>query len=677
MNRKKVIYLASLANTRFGCSPATVPLEIGYIKAYAMSALSGEVDIQLHRTFESLYKAIQINEPDIIGCSWYGWNRYLTTNALSFIKSKFPNILTVVGGANVPENPENMLKDFKEFPCIDFMIPNDGEIPFLNLLNVFMQGGREAVFKTVIGGVFYLKDSQKEIVGSIAPSAEDINIFPSPYLKGYLDEFLNNVELMPILQTTRGCPFQCSFCVAAKDSWNKIRMFDIERVKSEISYLEANAKNRTIRFTDENFGIVQRDLEIARFIAKKRKENGYPDALRVYTYKQISERVKKIVFLLKDLIPLNISCQTLTEPVLKNVGRKNTSLDKFRRAVNWAHKNNINIATEVIFGLPGETLKSFIGVINHLVGLRIDSVAMGTLMMLKETEINRPEQIKKHGYKILYGTAERGYTKVGQFENIEIDEWAAENKYFNFEEYLRINIFKTVYHLFMLWGYFKEVVYLWDNRGVKISDVIFELLDNPKNYPFFAQRLGRLRKCLKEDLFKTKKEARRVFGRRFSEKNSRSQRAVLMNPLILIMIIHGEMIHSSNQEEMINEVIGAATEVFKRCGNGDLAEFLKEMEFGKVLIKNIIIPFWETSKEVIILPSPYDLISWHNQNYRGALSKFISKKPIEYQLRIRSLSEYLSFVSQNSKKSPHVQSELFFRSFRSNNVRRYIVSSEA
>lgn len=673
MGKKKVVYLASFANTRFGCSPATVPLEIGYIKAYAMSALSGEVEIQLHRTFESLYKALQVNEPDIIGCSWYGWNRCLTTNALSFVKSKFPGIMTVVGGANVPEKPEYMLEDFNEFPCIDVAIPNDGEIPFLNLLNVFMRGGREGVFKTVIDGAFYPSDSRKKVVGNMIPQAEDINIFPSPYLNGDLDEFLNNAELMPIIQTTRGCPFRCSFCVAAKDSWNKIRMFDTERVKSEIDYLGAKAKNRTIRFTDENFGIAQRDLEIARFIAKKRKDSGYPDALRVYTHKQVSDRVKKIVLLLKDLIPLNISCQTLTEPVLKNIGRKNTSLDKFKIAVDWAHKNNINIATEAIFGLPGETLKSFTNVINHLVDLRVDSVAVGTLMMLKETEINRPEQIKKHGYKVMYGTAERGYTKAEQFENVEIDEWAVENNYFNFEEYLRINIFKTVYHLFMFWGYFKEVVYAWENRGVKVSDVIYELLDNPGHYPFFAQRLGKLRECIKDDLFNTKEDARRVLSQRFSEENSRAQYAALTNPLILIMAIHGEMIHSSNQEEMTNEAIGAATEVFKRRGGGDLAEFLEEMEFGKALIKNVIIPFWEKPEETIVFPSRYDLISWRNQNYRGALSGFTLKKTKEYKLRIRSLNEFLNFVRWNSKKPFYAQSELFFRSFRSNNVRRYIV----
>ncbi|MFH1318993.1 MAG: hypothetical protein ABIH71_08285, partial [Candidatus Omnitrophota bacterium] len=197
-----IVYLASIVNTKFGYSPATVPLEIGYIKAYAMSQLAGEkIDIQLFKTFESLYEAIKIKQPDILGCSWYGWSLMLTTNALTYIKSKFPNVITVVGGANVPEKRDDCLRDLKDFSCIDMMISNEGEIPFVNLLKVFIAGGKEAVFKNAIDGVCYLSESGDSLVmGNPVPLAEDVNIFPSPYLKGYLDQFLKG-ELMPILQT--------------------------------------------------------------------------------------------------------------------------------------------------------------------------------------------------------------------------------------------------------------------------------------------------------------------------------------------------------------------------------------------------------------------------------------------------------------------------------------------
>lgn len=673
MRKKVTIYLANLANTKFGCSPATVPLEIGYIKSYALSQLPGEIDIQLYRTFESLYKAIQTKEPDIIGCAWYAWNQSLTTNALTYIKSKFPNIITVVGGANVPDEKERCLKDFREYPCIDIMIPNEGEIPFVSLLKVFIQGGREVVFKTAIDGVFYLSDSQEQVVtGKSVPLTEDINIFPSPYLNGCLDGFLESGRL-PIIQTSRGCPYRCTYCVSGKDSLNRVRCFNVERVKAEINYIETNSKSRMLRFTDENLGFVPRDLEIIRFIADKRVKTGYPAALSMYTDKHVNDRIKEIVRLLRDLIPMNVSIQSLTPSVLKNINRKNISIDRIREVVNWAHAHGINATTEIIFGLPGETYESFMEVINKLVELRLDSVAFGTLLMLKETEINTPKSINEYGYKSLYVVAERGYTKIDQFENIEIESWAVENNFFSFEEFVKINLFNMIYSLFMLFGYFKEVVFIWENRGLKVTDVISEVIDNPANYPFFSQHIEKLRKCIVDNLFKTKAEVRENFIKQFSENK---QYISLMNQYILSFILVGEMIHPSNQEKMINEVVRASIVEFDKCGKGSKTEFLEEMQFARVLVQNIIIPFWETPQDIITLSSPYDLIAWQNKNYLGKLHEFILSNPIEYQFKIHSLSPYRRFVLENLEEPFSIQSERFFREFRSSNIRRFIVSNE-
>lgn len=674
MKRKTIIYLADLANTKFGLSPSSVPLGIGYIKAYLVSQLSSEVDIQLFRTFESLYTAIQTKEPDIIGCSSYAWNHWLTVNALTFIKSNFPNIITVIGGANAPEKTEDCQRDLKEFPCIDIIIPDEGEIPFFNLVKVFLQGGRKSVFKTAIDGVFYLSDSKELVTGKPVPFEGDISIFPSPYLNGHLDYFLES-GLMPMIQTSRGCPFYCFYCVSGSKKLklcHKVRKFDTERVIAEIDYVEANAKNRTLRITDDNFGIFPRDIEIARYIAKKRAKTGYPHAIRLYTHKKVNDRIKEIILLLRDLIPMNISFQTLTPHVLKNSGRENINLDEVRDSVHWAHKNNIPATTELIFGLPGETYESFMSVINKLVELRFDSIAMGGLMMLKNTKINTPEIINKYGYKTLFSYAEDGYTKVDQFENVETDPWAVENNLFSFKDYIKFNLFNIIYSLFMFVGYFKETVYMWDNRNVKITDVISEILDKPTYYPCFSQQIERLDKCLHNNLFETEEEVHKVYSQRFSENKNTDKYIGFMNHFILSEIIKGELIHPSNQEKMIDEVIKASTVVFNKCGTGSQSDFLGEMRFAKILVKNVIIPFWEMPQETIILPSPYDLVAWRNEDYRGALSKFLLHDSIKYQLKVRSMSQYVDFVRQNSKKPFYLQSELFFRTFRTSNVRRYM-----
>jgi radical SAM superfamily enzyme YgiQ (UPF0313 family) len=445
MARKLIVYLADLANTKFGYSPATVPLAIGFLKAYATSQLSNEVDIQLFRTFESLNKAIAIKKPDIIGCSWYAWNRHLTINALTSIKSKFPEIITVVGGANAPEKAEGCLRDLKEFSCIDMIIPGEGEIPLVNLLKVYLQGGKESVFKTAMDGIFYLSKSNELVTGNPVPLAEDLEIYPSPYLTGYLDEFLENSDLMPILQTSRGCPYNCTFCASGMSDRKKVRGFALDRLRAEIDYLEVHAKNRAFRLSDDNFGLLPRDVKLARYIAIKAEETGYPHAIRLYTAKKTTESVKEIILLLKKFIPFNISFQTLTEHVLKNVKRKNINLDYLRQTIEWSHRHNINVTTELIFGLPGETFESFLKTIDNVTDLRLDSASAGFLCIYKEIELGQPESIKKYGYKIKYGIAERGCTKVGDFESIEIDEYAVQNNFYTFDEYIDIKLFTYLY----------------------------------------------------------------------------------------------------------------------------------------------------------------------------------------------------------------------------------------
>ncbi len=677
MKSKLTIYLADLANTKFGYSPPSIPLGIGFIKSYVMAQLPNDVDISLFKDPELFYEAIKNKQPDIAGFSWYAWNYVLTTDMLTHIKSSFPDILTVLGGANVSENAENRLKDFKHHPCIDVMVPNEGELPFVNLLKVFLQGGKPSVFKTVIDGCFYLSNTKKQVVGNPMLKRIDVNSIPSPYLEGYLDNFLQNKKLIPIIQTVRGCPYSCSFCVSSKKSWNKITIFNIERVKEEIDYLESHAENKQFFLTDENFGLIARDIDVAKYIAEKRAKGGYPHGVRgMYTDKSVNNRIKEITLLLKGLIPLNISFQTTTEAVLKDVGRKNYKIEKVKEAVNWAHKNNITVTTELIFGLPHETYESFMNVVDTLVGLRFDSIALGTLLLLKETRLCQPESIDRFGYKILHSVAERGYTRFNGFESIEVEDYAIENNYFSFEEFINIKLFAMIFELLIFLGYFKEMVYVWDNRGVKLSNVVSEVLKHLESYPVFSRQIERLKQCLFDNMFKTREEVQKVYSQRFSDERNSNQYIGFTNPYILGKIIQGELIHPSNQEKMIDEIVNASITVFNKSGKGSLNEFLEEIKFAKVLVRSCIIPFWEMPKETVFLSSPYDLIGWREKDYHGKLCDFRLDKPIEYQLEIRSIKPYNSFVSTNSKKPFYLQSEFFFRTFRSNNMRRYMSSDE-
>ena len=103
------------------------------------------------------------------------------------------------------------------------------------------------------------------VMGKSFDSIIEMDEVPSPYLMGLFDDLLQDPTLMPIIQNIRGCPYLCRYCVSGTQ-FGKIRHFSLERIKEEIFYLQKNAKNRFLRFSDDNFGIVDHDVEVAKFI---------------------------------------------------------------------------------------------------------------------------------------------------------------------------------------------------------------------------------------------------------------------------------------------------------------------------------------------------------------------------------------------------------------------------
>ena len=89
----------------------------------------------------------------------------------------------------------------------------------------------------VDGCVFIHPDKEKALVkGSKPPRIKFLDDIPSPYLNGMLDVFFDG-RLSPFIETNRGCPFKCSFCHTGSNYYQKIHMFSLERIKTELEYI--------------------------------------------------------------------------------------------------------------------------------------------------------------------------------------------------------------------------------------------------------------------------------------------------------------------------------------------------------------------------------------------------------------------------------------------------------
>ena len=236
------IYLSDLANTYYGVSPGTIPLASGYLAAYLNKRFPNEVDVTIFRTLPPLLQAVESTPPDIVGFGIYAWNPRLTMLASQIVKQLAPHALTVSGGPAVELDPLMNSEYLVRNPNMDFLVWHEGEAAFANIVEKSLEQGDVGKIKQkAISGSCFLEDGEL-IAGKrlplITPLEDEV---PSPYLSGIFDDLLLDPELMPMIQTTRGCPYSCTFCVSGQPDYNLLRSFAVDRVKEEILYLSKRA----------------------------------------------------------------------------------------------------------------------------------------------------------------------------------------------------------------------------------------------------------------------------------------------------------------------------------------------------------------------------------------------------------------------------------------------------
>jgi hypothetical protein len=210
------------------------------------------------------------------------------------------------------------------------------------------------------------------------------------------------MEFNTIIETSRGCPNRCAYC-----DWGllkeKTRFFPLDKVFAEIEWMGRN-KIRFVWGADANFGISADDLLIADAFVNTKEKYGYPERVRINYSKSNRERVLEIVrrFNRKgiDRAGATISLQSLSPVVLENIGRKNMSLEHFQKDFGVYHEENLQVYSELILGLPGETYDSFADGICKLFEIGQHFIfEVYNCIVLPNSILGQAEYMKKFGIK--------------------------------------------------------------------------------------------------------------------------------------------------------------------------------------------------------------------------------------------------------------------------------------
>jgi radical SAM superfamily enzyme YgiQ (UPF0313 family) len=499
LSKKLRVYLCDLTYDTIILVSDTIPINIGFIGSYMKKIFGEKIDLSLFKYPNDAIRAIKINSPDIICLSNYSWNSNLSEHVASIAKKFNSNVITVQGGTNFPH--QSILQ--KEFlvsrPSTDIYTILEGERSCSNIVQRVLESDkdRKKIFEKPINGcVFIHPDSKKSkeknfVEGISLERIKDLDEIPSPYLTGILDKFFDG-KLTPFIETNRGCPFTCSFCHTGANYFHKLNKFSKDRVKEEIEYIGKKAGKlgiTNLHFADVNFGMYPQDRTTCEFLMESKKKYGWPLQIMATTGKNSKARVIEITKILGEMLPINMSMQSMDEQVLKNIKRSNIKLDHMTEVNNYIKSQGRSAKGELIIPLPGETKETFIKGLNNMLNDSGTSICIYTLMMLHGTEFKNPQYRNKFKYKGKFRIVPLNFGEYDGRKIMDYEEVGVENKDLSFEDYLYIRVLALLVESLHNGRPFYEFFKFARKFDIQPASLLSSLCDNISDSPKSVQKL--------------------------------------------------------------------------------------------------------------------------------------------------------------------------------------------
>lgn len=320
----------------------------------------------------------RLDNPAICAFSCYIWNEQYNLYVAKLIKEKYPKCIIEFGGPQATHKLNN-------YDFIDCIIISEGEEAFLDIL-------RKVNINEKLDKIY----AKKRI--------EDLN-FPSPYQIGVFDKIIIDnpgVLWAMTIETNRGCPHRCTYCDWGGLTYTKVRHFDIQRVKDDIDWARKNNVGFIFN-ADANFGMFkERDLEIAKLFREAANE-GNIEAINIQYSKNSTEVIFEIAKILGNISRgVTLSVQTMNEPTLKAIKRKNMSINKISEQIQKSKEYGVKTYTELILGLPEETLDTWKEGFSKILECgQHESIDIWFCQMFGDTELNSATSREVYGIKTI------------------------------------------------------------------------------------------------------------------------------------------------------------------------------------------------------------------------------------------------------------------------------------
>ena len=359
-------------------------------------------EFTINQLTTDILRDIIFENPNVILFSVYIWNIEFTLKVIQEIKKILPQVFIGVGGPEVSYRAEEILQDNKFIDCV---ISGEGEISTLELLiglnkNFDLEKNEFNSFDFNIDGIYF---RNKNFTPRNPIQNLDELFFAYPQLKNSINDKTENSIQEEILdvnnrifyyESSRGCPFRCSYCLSSIDK--SVRNRSLEKVFEDLQIF-LDAKVKLVKFVDRTFNLNEdRTIAIWNFI--KENHNGITMFHFEIAAQQLSEKMLQMIKdFPKGIMQFEIGIQSTNEKTLDAIGRP-ANLPKLVEKIKQIPKT-IHSHLDLIAGLPHESILEFKNSFDFVIKLKPDMLQLGFLKILSGTTME--EFAKNHEYKFL------------------------------------------------------------------------------------------------------------------------------------------------------------------------------------------------------------------------------------------------------------------------------------
>lgn len=340
------------------------------------------MEYSINQYAEEIFQSLYREKADVICFSCYIWNIDIIGQVAGWLSQVAPGVQIWLGGPEVSFDVADRLDSWN---FVDGIMYGEGEDTFREMMACW---NGEKNLEDVLG------------IGHRQPDGKVHVHFPRDFVNMSQLNFVykrpeNLKNKIIYYETSRGCPFQCSYCLSSVEK--KVRFRDLELVKRELQQF-IDWEIPQVKFVDRTFNCRrEHSMEIMRFI--KAHDKGKTNFHFEITADLLTEEELDFMAGLRPgLIQLEIGVQSTNPETIKEIRRK-VSFERLKEIVQRIHAGkNIHQHLDLIAGLPFEGLERFKQSFNDVYGLKPEQFQLGFLKVLKGSYMRE----KAADYDLIY-----------------------------------------------------------------------------------------------------------------------------------------------------------------------------------------------------------------------------------------------------------------------------------